>query len=282
MIWGDYTLSQNREKKLEFKNLLALYLARVEQEVWLAWERSGTGSDEATSAEESSDQQTQVSIKDDAEENQPPLIDLKGRSWSRWALKSKQPEISIKPMFPDLPFVVRPDYPFRLAPGAEAKIYTRIPVAIGIYDKSDNMLKLMELNSVDMVKTWFGTFEGGEVCYWLPTTASQVVRQNMFRPHRVYCPVVIQNKSSDFLHVEKLCLRVDRLSIYEAKGKLWSDCMSITYNGSDRFSDLVAEGKPPAEAPDAALISRPRNPVSRGIAEQTFKLLNISEIVKNF
>lgn len=286
MIWGDYKLKKNHELDLSIKDVLDLHIARKEQEVWISYERlssifSDTGSAPEVHTEAASEAQQQTHLHADSitEEMQDEIIhDLPERDWSRWALRSKNPELSLKPVFPDLSFIVRPDYPFRLAPGAEAKIYTRIPLAIGIYDKTDGMIKLCEINTVDMVQSWFGTFENGELCYWLKTTASQIVRNEMFRAHRCYCPVHIKNNSSEFLHVEKLCLRVDRLSIFEQQKKLWSDEMKIVHEGGDNFSDLIVSGQPPAEASNARLISGPRNPVKKGIAERTFRLLHMPSL----
>jgi len=287
MIWGDYKLKKNQELNLSIKDVLDLHIARKEQEVWISFERlasifSDTGSVPTVETEQDAPDALQLkelqgtSITEQTGEDY--VYDLPDRGWSRWALRSAKPEISLIPTFPDLSFIVRPDYPFRLAPGAQAKIYTRIPLSIGVFDKSDGMLKLCEINTVEMVKSWFGTFEDGEVCYWLKTTASQVVRQEMFRAHRCYCPVVIKNNSSEFLNVEKLCLRVDRLSVFELENKLWSDEMKIVHEGGDNFSDLIVSGKPPNEAPKAKLIGKPRNPVRKGIAERTFKLLQMPSL----
>jgi len=289
MIWGDYHLEKNNEITLELRNIVTLHMARVEQEVWLAFERKGSVFDDPpTDTDPVLKADNDVNLNEGGKNaaldtmefaQQPVNLDIEGIAWSRWALKSPKPVITLAPMFPDLSFVVRPEYPFRLAPGAEAKIYTRIPLSIGIFDKSDGMLKLTEINTVEMVKSWFGTFENGEVCYWLTTTASQVVRHKMFRDNRCYCPIVIKNDSEDFLQIEKLCLQVARLSIYELNGKLWSDEMRIIHYGGDKYSDLIVGGKPPTQASGAVLIGKPRNPIKRGIAERTFKMLNLSSIL---
>ncbi len=281
MIWGEYSLEKNDEILLSLQNALHLHLARVENELWVAYEREGSSFEDsggytgtglaepggATSKEP-------VEADDEVERLHRTTVDYDGRAWSRWVLNSKNPRISVEPIFPDLPFVVRPDYEFRLGPGASARIYTRIPIAVVLSDASDNMLKITEINSVNLVKTWFGTFEGGEVCYWLTTTASRTVRTRMVREYRCYCPVVIKNDSSQFLHIDKLCIRVDRLSIFSDGSRLWSDEMTIEHKGSDEFSDLIVKGKPPEEAPGSTLIGKPRNPVKKGIAERTFKVLN--------
>lgn len=286
MIWGDYKLKKNHELHISINHVLDLHIARKEQEIWISYERlsgifSDTGSAPEVQAATASEAYQQTGLHPDSnsvEMLDEIIHDLPERDWSRWALRSKNPELSLKPVFPNLSFIIRPDYPFRLAPGAEAKIYTRIPLAIGIYDKSDNMLKLCEINTVEMVQSWFGTFENGELCYWLKTKASQLVRKELFREHRCYCPVYIKNNSSEFLHVDKLCLRVDRLSIFEHHKRLWSDEMKIVHEGGDNYSDLVVSGKPPADASTATLISGPRNPVKKGIAVRTFKLLHMPSL----
>ncbi len=279
MIWGDYSLEKNDEITLSLQKALHLHVARVENEIWVAFDRAASSFEDAGTGYTGTKSVKTEFSPDEAEEifeerKERTTIDYDGRSWSRWALMSSEPRISVQPVFPDMPFVVRPDYEFRLAPKASARIYTRIPIAVSLHDASNGMLKLTEINSVNLVKTWFGTFEGGEVCYWLSTTASRTVRQQMVRQYRCYCPLVISNDSSEFLHVDKLCIRVDRLSIFSDGERLWSDEMFITHKGSDGYSDLVVNGKPPPEAPNSKLIGKPRNPVKRGIAERTFKVLN--------
>lgn len=278
MIWGDYSLENEEYKTLCLDNLLNLHFKRIDSEIWLAFDRNRE-EEVAINAEDGGDEEGDDLAVDDTDHD---VFSAQEHKWSRWRLRSAEPVISISPVFPNLPFVVHPENNYQLAPGAVTRLFMRIPVAVAISDKSDNQLKLTEINSVELVKTWFGTFEGGEVCYWVKTMASLKVRPEMVREHRCYCPVLIKNESEDFLQIEKICLRVERLSIFEHNGMLWSDQMTVVHKGGDNFSDLTVDGRPPAEAPDAKLLTRPRNPVKKGIALRTFKALNSLPMLNMF
>lgn len=274
MIWGDYPLEIDEVKSLSLDDVLNVHLRRNESEIWLAFDRNREPQLYINDEDDGEDAGSEESAEKAYENTDYDVYTVEEHKWTRWRLRSKKPVLNLAPAFPNLPFVVHPEHNYQLAPGAETRLFMRIPVAVAISDKSDNNLKLTEINSVDLVKTWFGTFESGEVCYWVKTVASLKVRPEMVRAHRCYCPVLIKNESEDFLHIDKICLRVERLSIFEKDGMLWSDQMTVVHKGGDSLSDLSVEGKPPAEAAGAKLLARPRNPVRKGFALRTFRALN--------
>ncbi|AXJ00360.1 Protein of unknown function (DUF432) [Cyclonatronum proteinivorum] len=284
MIWGDYSLEDGVRKSVCLDDLLNIHLKGNGSELWLAYDRNRelppdiNDEDDADHDGGADDDEGQAS-SDDTDHD---VHTIDENQWTRWRLRSAKPVISLSPAFPNLPFVVHPEHNYQLAPGAETRLFMRIPVAVTVADKTDNNLRLTEINAVELVKTWFGTFESGEVCYWVKTVASLKVRPEMVRAHRCYCPVLIRNESDDFLHIEKICLRVERLSIFEKNGMLWSDQMRVVHKGGDNFSDLTVDGRPPAEAEGATLLTRPRNPVREGIALRTFKALNQLPVINMF
>lgn len=222
-----------------------LYFKHISNEIWIAVDRS-----------------------------QNESIDDDSLDWSRWALKKETSTIKMFPLMPDKQVVVRPEYPFRLAAGAEVRIYTRIPVWVGVYADNQVLNKLTEVPTILLSKTWFGDFLDGILCYWVTTTARRVVTESAFQPHSTICTLNIKNESNDDLQIEKLSLRVDRLSIFENEGQLWTDEMDIRYKGGDQHSEITMKGKVPSEVKNAKLLSRPRNPERKGIAERTFKILS--------
>jgi hypothetical protein len=199
--------------------------------------------------------------------------DLEELDWSRWAIKKEDFSIELLPLMPDKQVVVRPEHPFNLASGAKATIFTRIPVWVGVYTNETKRHKLTDIASVVLNKTWFGDFLDGVLCYWVATTARRKVTDDIFQPHTAITTLNIKNDSEQDLTIDKLSLLVERLSLYEKNGQLWTDEMDIVYTGEDNQSEITMMGKPPQGFKDAKLISSPRNPQRKGIAERTFKML---------
>lgn len=190
--------------------------------------------------------------------------------WSRWAVGRPQQEVRIIPLFPDRPVVVKPENPFRVAKGARAKIYVRVPLWLRLELTTREALSLIEIPTVVLSNTWFGTYTEGELCYWISSGARRQIEPDPTRSYLAICPIQISNRSDGELQVEKLCLRVGGLSLFSYKGQLWSDETVVAYRGGVEPSQVEATGRPPAEAPEAELVTRPRNPVRKRLSVRTF------------
>lgn len=223
---------------------LGLVLKKVSNEIWIATDRT-----------------------------QLELPDTDALVWSRWALKKESTPLEVMPMMPDRQVVVRPEYPFMLAPGAEVRIYTRIPVWVGVFALEGKRHMLMETPTVIMCKTWFGDFTEGTMCYWISTTARRVITDDVFQSHTAISTLQIRNESSADLKIDKLGIRVDRLSLFDKDGQLWTDEMDIRYKGEEQHSEITMKGKPPSEVKEAKLLTSPRDPVKKSFAERTFRIL---------
>jgi hypothetical protein len=242
-IWGPITVLPD-EISVHWIGPLKMLFKRLSNEIWIAIDRS------------------------QVEHTNPDDLD-----WSRWAIKKEDFSIELLPLMPDKQVVVRPEHPFNLASGAKATIFTRIPVWVGIYTNESKRHKLTEIASLTLNKTWFGDFLDGVLCYWVATTARRKVTDDIFQPHTVITTLNIKNESDQDLTIDKLSLLVERLSLYEKKGQLWTDEMDIVYNGEDNQSEITMTGKPPQGFKDAKLISTPRNPQRKSFTERTFKIL---------
>ncbi len=192
--------------------------------------------------------------------------------WSRWSHKSIDEDIKISPVFQDLPVVVGSEFPMKLAPGAKIQIFTRIPVWLQIRLAKSNYM-LTEIPSAKLSRTWFGSREEGELCYWLTTKARRSLAEVEDKPFVINCPIWITNRSSEDLNFEKFCFRVERLGVFLANGELWADETKIVYHGEELNSDITMTGKLPSNLKKAEQLSKPRNPVSKSFATRTFKML---------
>lgn len=209
---------------------------------------------------------------DEANKPHAEIVDTEP-TWSRWVISSTFEAIRFTPLFPDRAVVVKPEFPFRISVGGQARIYVRVPLWLQIEALTLAPTQITSLPLVSLPSTWFGSFTDGELAYWISSSARRQVEPDLFRNYLAIAPIHIENKSEEELHVEKLCLRVEGLSLFDANGQLWADETRVHYRGSNDISRIELSGKPPAEATAAHLISSPRSRSQRGFAARTFSRL---------
>ncbi len=282
-IWKPFSLKDQQERTMKIENVLSLHFKRNMNEIWIAQEK--IKSTEETAEQE---QSSQIIESTPGTDDQMPVQAEEGvtipvpaeqeekdsRKWARWGLKSDDCSLRIVPVFPTLPLLVRPEYPFKLVPGATVRFYTRVPVWLQVQDTLDNNLSITEIPTMELSRTWFGPFTEGELCYWLQTNARRALRDDLFQDNLCVCTINISNNSDEELHLEKLCMRVDRMSIYQKGNQLWANEMDIIHKGGKDFSEIMVTEKLPDQAKDAVLVSPARNPQRKGIAERTFKMIH--------
>ena len=240
--WQDYELEEGEEQDVRV-GPLRLDLRLVSGEVHVAWTRAAD-----SELEESS-------------------------SWQRWAVREGPAAVRLRPAFPDRTLVVAPEDAFSVVPQAEARIYVRVPVWARVELLGRSTTLLDEVPTVVMSNTWWGDLVAGDLCYWLPTAARRVLTAEHFRPHLVFCPILIRNRSADTLEVDRIAVRGVHSSIYAKGEQLWADETQLSFAGEAQGSEVTMTGKAPAEASGAELLSAPRVPVDRGFSARTFARL---------
>ncbi|MBU0568554.1 DUF432 domain-containing protein [bacterium] len=248
--WGEFPLPLEVSSRWEF-GPLQLWCKTVHNDFWIAYRH----------------QEPEKEIKESGAE--PP----EEVCWSRWALKGAYERMRISPLFPDLPVVVKPEATFILTPQARTKVYVRCPLWIRIELVGKSNLTIEEIPTVALSKTWFGEFADGELCYWISSAARSRIETDPGRLFMAICPIHITNQSKEELIVEKICLRVGGLSLFDSQGQLWAGETKAAYYGSTNFSQVEATQKPPAEAGKGKLITPPRNPARKNFTERTFASL---------
>jgi hypothetical protein len=247
-IWGDHEVSQEQLLKLKIGPLI-IWAFREKQELRIAWEQ----------------------ISDDANSIGTELPEPD--SWQRWAFKQKNPRIEIKPVFPDRPVLVKPENPFRVAEDASVRVYVRIPVWVRINLLGKPKTKLIDIPVVTLSNTWFGGFQEGDLCYWLSSGARLTIEPDPNRPYMVICPLQLIDRSPIDLNVEKICLRVQNLSLFIDKEQLWADETKITYRGKSEISEVQVSGNAPKEAKTARLINEPQITQKKSFSAKTFSTI---------
>ncbi|MAL18157.1 MAG: hypothetical protein CL670_01740 [Balneola sp.] len=240
-IWKTYKLNSEEDLHITVGEL-HVWISKQDEEIWIAHQYS-----------------------DKVYEEKPEDLE-----WARWAPKSIE-EIRIAPVFQDLPVIINSEYPLKVAKGSTIQIFSRIPVWLQI-SLAKSKYVLTEIPSIKLSRTWFGSPQEGELCYWLSTKARRSLAGVENKPNVINCPIQISNKTHEDLDFEKFCFRVERLSVYGVKEELWADETKIEYNGEEQHSDINMTGKLPVAIGKGELMSKPRNPASKSFATRTFKM----------
>lgn len=243
--WGEYELEEGCDHRVRI-GPLHLRVRFTGGEVWLAQTRERGDDDEAGET------------KGDALE------------WDRWSVPRGVRSLRLSPAFPDRALVARPEHAFHLVRGAEVRVFVRVPLAVRVELVDPRAVTLIEIPTVLLSDTWFGDVMDGELMYFLPTTARREIRPDHFESHLAACPLQLTNVSTVDLDVERIALRVDHLSLFVREEELWADESTVRYRSAEEGSDIRMSGAPPAEAPDAELVTSPRVPIARGFRARTF------------
>lgn len=257
IIWGSHDLTPDYQSRWGI-GAANIWLKQVATELWVCTEYDSDRS------------------QLNRNENDAPPDSV----WTRWALTEARTQVNLQPVLPDRSVVLKPEFPFRIIKKTAALIYVRLPVWVRISINAPQPLTLIDIPTIILSNTWFGTMTEGELCYWLITGARRQIDQPLLRPHQAICPVHIVNEADEELVVEKICLRVNKLSLFEFDGQLWSDTTKVTFRGPQNISDVEVSGQPPLPAKTAKLITAPHDPQKRHFSARTFinKLEEISGI----
>jgi len=190
--------------------------------------------------------------------------------WQRWATQNGKGHVNILPVFPDLPLVVNSEYALKISPGTRIQIFCRFPIWVRIR-LPETTYTLIEMPTIKLSRTWFGTPTEGELCYFAKTKARRDLSNVDKRPNMVACPIRVVNKSGDELNFEHFCFRVERLSMYRNEEGFWADETQIIYQGEDLNSDVIMTGNLPKGITKKDLVSRPRKEIHKSLATRTFK-----------
>ncbi len=179
--------------------------------------------------------------------------------------------ITLAPVFPDRPVVARPELDLTVPPGAEALFFAGIPVWIAIRAGEKSGGSLVEEACLILSNTWLGAPTEGELCYALQTRASRDPAKMRTGAWRVTCPVFIKNKSEESLELQRICIRVKHLNIYEGAERLWSNQVNARYLSEEKTTEVDYVAKAPVYESGTKLLSKAREkPEKGGILARTF------------
>ncbi len=138
--------------------------------------------------------------------------------WKRWTGIEKIGTVRMVPTFPDRPLVLRPTSNVMVSPNRTVAMFAALPMDVKMILEGDQELDLWTEHTKVVSNTWFGDTATGELCYSVPWVEALTLADLPEHPNRIICPVSIRNTSRDVLTVQRFCLRVEHLRLYQGGG----------------------------------------------------------------
>ena len=179
---------------------------------------------------------------------------------TRYAAGDGVEAISITPILPDRAVVTRLEYAITVPAKGSVTVMVGSPLWLRLEEAGTSRL-LEELPAILSRLTWFGAnTRDGELCYASRTFGRLRLEDLLVLPHRVVTAVKIVNKADQSLTLERLKLPVRRLSLFATPGAdFWTEPVVLERREGKDLAELRVGSGPPGEAPDAILVSPPRD-----------------------
>lgn len=248
-LWKMHSVARGQTLELELGSL-HLWVHRGLKDWHLAYE-SDQGSDERLS----------LRLEDAAFNSD--------REWTRWILDEKIEELRLQPQLPDRAIIVRPEMPVCLMPKQSVQLFIGIPIWLSLIFGSRRE-QTIQVPSMTLSNSWFGSFTEGELCYALKTTAKLHQQDLAYSAHRAVFPLEIRNASTEKLKFERLCVRPQYLNIFQGKTRLWTCKGRVSYRGEENWSRIVYASNAPEFDEAGLLLGKARDAMPRGALLKTF------------
>ncbi len=194
-------------------------------------------------------------------------------AWLRFITGSGE-EILIRPALPDRPVIVRPRSPVAILPGRSARFFVRIPTWVSIIAASgERRTMLIQRPVVRLSNTWFGEPDNGELCYAFASPLAASPAETMPTPFTVVCPITIRNETAGPLDFQRLCVRVQYLSLYAGAENLATNEVVFHFHGADQSSQITFHEEPPDFERDVRRISGPQVSPSKNLIQKSFEYI---------
>lgn len=168
-----------------------------------------------------------------AESEQPE--DLK---WNRYILAAASKEIALRPVVPDRSLIARPESVVELPPGRQATFYISMPVWIAVVEMTQPPVTLVELPTIVLSNTWFGSTMEGELCYSLSTRARRNVTDAERRPYRAICCLEVRSDFEDLLKIQRLRVHGPNLDMFTDGQHLWTNRVVARFKSPTQGSEV--------------------------------------------
>jgi len=250
--WGDYEIAKNQTLRWQIGPKI-LWISRGDKE----WK--------VASIEAQDPLDSRLIVAETTNEPDGDDIDV----W-RFAVKSESNAVRLVPALPDRPLIVKTTKPVFVPSMEETILFVSIPLWLRIVAGGGSS-ELMDSAIVRPSDTWFGpNTMKGDLCYASQMSARLHIENLPLRPHRSITSVRIRNNSILKLHIERLKIPVNNLSLFASeKGHLWTEALTLEQeNDTDKAN--VRLDKKPALTMESTLVTQPRTKISRGFLLDTF------------
>ncbi len=193
-----------------------------------------------------------------------------GASVRSFAFSHSLGPLDLRPILADRAVVVRPVDELIVAPRDLVQLYVTTPLWLALF-VAEGERALMELPCVQPKETWFGASTlDGERCYAGRLPLCHLAPACADVPHRAITPVVIRNRASQPLPVERLRLPVPRLPLHRARdGSYWTSRISVVRKDGADEVDVEVLPSAPDEAVGAVRVAAARDPGSGNVVSRT-------------
>jgi hypothetical protein len=196
-------------------------------------------------------------------------------NWARWVVGAMGDTVQLTPTTPNRPVVVRPEVPLRLPSKQEALFFVNFPIWVRVSAGTDPSVTLCEEPCVVLSKTWFGDPMLGALCYSMRTRARRDITDTQPRRHRAVCPLLIRNFASQQLELERFCVHVEHLTLFEGATRLWANQVNVTFRGDDKVGQLEYAKHPPTYESVGQAVCEARRPARESLLERSLGSLGL-------
>jgi hypothetical protein len=194
-------------------------------------------------------------------------------TWNRWVAGEEIARVRLVPCMPDRSVVIRPRYPLNVPSGKEVLFFVSIPVWTRVLVGESEPLALTELPTVVLSKTWFGDPITGELCFSLKTKVLRQIGLLDNHAHQAVCPVLIRNQSFADLDFQRICIRVEYLSLYRGQTRLWTNQVEVQFHGEELNSTIITGREAPDFERTAEKLCEARLAPQRSLLKKSFSFL---------
>ncbi len=192
----------------------------------------------------------------------------------RFSFRHTDAHVALRPALADRPVVTRPEHAIHIPSGEEVTLYVSTPLWIRV-ELGRGARAVHEIPSHRPSDTWFGpSTREGELCYAVRTTGRLRLEDLPLRPHRAVTPLLIRNRASDALLLERVQIPTQHLALYESPDHgLWTQAITLHREAGREGADVRIEPGPPRKIPTIAQIAEPRQVPKTNMVMSTFKAL---------
>jgi len=157
--------------------------------------------------------------------------------WHKTAWKKDGGFLSFSLCIPERPVIIKPDVVQKVMPGQAVSAYCSIPLLLKM---SVSGSELGEYPIIVLSKTWFGEPDEGVLGYSLKSEVLCSPDKLPQSPVYAVCAILIENRSSELLSFDRICLRTEYMGLFKSPKELspsTSTC-KLVYTGKDRMSKI--------------------------------------------